>query len=95
MRIRSTATATNGPTVGPVGGSGQSRAHGRRTSIWPTRRDLQGSYVHVDPDDDEMIEIVLPPDINRGTRTCVSIDRQEARMLARRINQCLDGTVKK
>lgn len=72
----------------------------RRHSIWPTRRDLTGCYVTVDPEDEERILLAFPSsrDDTYGRQGVVyggiSVDRREARMLAKRINECLDGTRK-
>jgi hypothetical protein len=63
----------------------------RSTAIWSTRRDMTGCYVHCVEDD--LIEIVVP--VGNGIAHSVSMPRREARMVARRINECLDGTAKR
>lgn len=62
-------------------------------SIWPTRRDLSGCYVK--PSDDS-VELWIPDGgYHEGMRTgfAVLIARSEARLIAKRLNQCLDATV--
>lgn len=61
-----------------------------RSCIWPTRRDLKGMYVCVNREDEDLIAVG-----GRGLGYEIVINRGEARLLARRLNQCLDGTVKK
>jgi hypothetical protein len=62
-----------------------------RGGIWPTRRDLTGCYVRVHPLNEDAIAVAIP---TVGDRCALHmLSRHEARMLARRINQCLDATV--
>jgi len=59
-------------------------------SIWPTRRDLSGAYVQ--PDEDHVwMWVPNYPGAEDGTRHLLT--RHEARLLAKRLNQCLDATV--
>jgi hypothetical protein len=62
----------------------------RSAAIWSTRRDMTGCYVRCVEDD--LIEIFVP--VGNGIGHRVSMPRSEARMVARRINECLDATVK-
>lgn len=64
-------------------------------SIWPTRRDLRGSYVAVNRDDQDLVDVVVPVRDGSGNAFVHSISRGEARLLARRINECLDATVRR
>lgn len=59
----------------------------RSAAIWPTRSDCSGFYVRCDVDD----TIVIATGIHDG----LWMTRSEARLLAKRLNQCLDATVKK
>lgn len=64
----------------------------RRThSIWATHRDLSGAYVGCGEDD--TIELYIPDPPPRGLLVNLGA-RGDARMIARRINECLDATVK-
>jgi len=69
------------------------RPYGTGT-IWATRRDMHGHHVRVHPRDDEALEVFHPFD-DSGGGYLLKISRQEARLLARRINQCLDATVRR
>jgi hypothetical protein len=62
----------------------------RISAIWSTRRDMTGSYVRCAEDD--LIEVCVP--IGNGMAQCVPFTRREARLVAKRINECLDATVK-
>ena len=59
-------------------------------SIWPTRRDLSGAYVRAYG---EKIQMWVPRHAGAQDGTAFVIDRAEARLLAKRLNQCLDATV--
>lgn len=59
-------------------------------SIWPTRRDLSGAYVR--PDGNRIMAWV-PDYPGDSFGTVLRLDRSEARLLAKRLNQCLDATV--
>ena len=66
-----------------------SRAPG---TVWALRRDF-ASWVRTLHN--ERIEIVMPPAYGEGSgRQRLVVSRQDARLLAKRINQCLDGTAK-
>jgi hypothetical protein len=62
-------------------------------SIWPTRRDLTGCYVTITRSDENRIDVVIQANDGRGNVYAHSLDRHEARLLAKRINECLDATV--
>jgi hypothetical protein len=69
----------------------RSRPHSN--SIWPTRRDLSGAYVKAV---DGSIELWIPDGFKEdGMRTGYAhlLSRHEARLIAKRLNQCLDATV--
>jgi hypothetical protein len=59
-------------------------------SVWPTRRDLSGAYVKPLGD---RVQLWIPerPGAEDGARLLLT--RHEARLLAKRLNQCLDATV--
>jgi len=62
-------------------------------SIWPTRRDLSGAYVKPIGD---RVTLWLPDGrTENGMRTGYThlLSRSEARLIAKRLNQCLDATV--
>ncbi len=64
----------------------------RRTpAIWATKRELTGSYVRCGEDD--TIEVFIPKAGMSGVLVNLG-GRREARLIAQRINECLDGTVK-
>lgn len=65
-----------------------------RTSVWPTRRlgVYPQTYVQVARDDEDMIEVSRFP--TPGDGIALLFSRSEARLLARRINECLDRTRK-
>ena len=67
-----------------------SRPH--KNSIWLTRLDWNMPYQQVNTDGD-LIEIGFWPGGGNGIKH--RITRADARLLAKRINQCLDATVKK
>jgi hypothetical protein len=58
---------------------------------------MRGCYVRIDPDDDDQVQLAfpLPGSDDDDTYGALSLDRREARMLARRINECLDATVRR
>jgi len=60
---------------------------------WCTRLDFNRPYQMVGIEGDQ-IEISFFPG-NKGDGASVVIDRSDARLLAKRINSCLDATVKK
>lgn len=60
------------------------------SSIWPLRRDC--SSVYVCTTDEDRIQIAYPT--GGGYVMAYSLSRKDARLLAKRINQCLDATVK-
>jgi len=67
-----------------------------RTSVWPTRPigTYPQTYVQIAKDDDEMIEIsrfIIGGDDGVG----LLFSRAEARLLAKRLNACLDETRKR
>jgi hypothetical protein len=68
----------------------QDRPH--KNSMWLTRFDDPKQSVQVCPTDQEKINIGL---WNGGQGYSFNISRKDARLLAKRINQCLDATVKK
>lgn len=59
-------------------------------SVWPTRRDLTGAYVTTN---DDLIALFVPGSPGSEHGMTFRLDRQEARLLAKRLNQCLDATV--
>jgi hypothetical protein len=62
-------------------------------SVWPTRRDLSGAYVNAHG---ELISMWLPGDSGEDEIPAGYVHlltRSEARLLAKRLNQCLDATV--
>lgn len=59
--------------------------------IWCLRPDLEPPYVRTA--DNDQIVILGPSDV--GTPSIIRISRKDARLLAKRINQCLDATVKR
>jgi hypothetical protein len=63
-------------------------------SIWSLRKNSGCGYVRTA--DAELLQIVLPQpgghDLNTARPQIVLIDRKDARLLAKRINECLDGT---
>ena len=61
------------------------------TTVWMTRLDSKKPYQTVRTRMDGEIAIAFFPG-NRGDGFGVTIRRRDARMLARRINQCLDDT---
>ena len=61
-------------------------------SIWVTRLDWQKPYQQVNADGN-FIEIGFWPGDGNGIKHRVS--RKDARLLAKRINSCLDATAKK
>jgi len=61
-------------------------------SVWTLRRIGQSANVFVRTKENDMVEIVFE-DIN-GNAT-VTTTRKESRMIAKRINQCLDGSRKR
>lgn len=61
------------------------------TFYYPMSLDKPGSYVRTAPGD--MVQIVL--ETEPGKFQQVMIDRQQARMLAKRLNQCLDATTRR
>lgn len=73
-----------------------SRRHGHNTS-WPLRMCDVSSRVQMDlPDEDRILIVMRTPqgrDPNPGSNLWwTSMPRSDARLLARRLNQCLDGT---
>ena len=66
-------------------------------SIWSLRKNSGCGYVRTA--DTQLLQIVLPQpgghDINTAEPFVVLIDRKDARLLAKRINECLDGTTTK
>lgn len=62
-------------------------------TFWPTRRDLTGCYVKVASHNEDRIDVSFP--LGDGHVQSMFIDRAEARLLAKRINECLDATVKR
>lgn len=70
-----------------------SRRRPHANSIWPTRRDLSGAYVKALAG---QIELWVPDGgTEDGMRTGYAhlLSRSEARLIAKRLNQCLDATV--
>lgn len=63
----------------------------RTPAIWATKRDLTGPYVRCGEDD--TIEVFLPETGMNGVLVNLG-SRRESRLIAQRINECLDGTVK-
>ena len=59
--------------------------------VWGTRRDMSGGYVRTMSDD---CILIFEPGLSKNGQSIV-VDRAEARLLARRINECLDATVKR
>ena len=64
-------------------------------SIWSTRRDFTGCYVRVSRVNDDLIDVYFPDGLGSHRGWCMPISRGEARLLARRLNECLDATVKR
>ena len=58
------------------------------STIWTLRRNGSGPYVHTEQD--ERIVVGVPD--GKGEALCLSFTRRDARLLAKRINQCLDET---
>lgn len=56
---------------------------------WSLRKDHRDN-VMVDPDDEDLILVQFA-----ALRSDIQLDRATARLLAKRINQCLDATVKR
>lgn len=63
-----------------------------RTVVWSLRAPEYGAYVRTNDEDSLYVSIVEPGDIQP---TGFFIDRKDARLLAKRINQCLDDTTAK
>lgn len=61
------------------------------TKTWRTRRDSSGSYVRTASDD----QIMIVTNDYMGWAQASFMSRSEARLLAKRINECLDETVKR
>ena len=65
-------------------------------TTWELRRDFTSGYVRTLPD--EEVCIVMPPRNPDGPGLSLSqvliVPRKDARLLAKRINQCLDSTAK-
>lgn len=59
-------------------------------SVWPTRRDLSGTYVKADG---EQISIWVPDYKGAEDGVVFQLSRSEARLLAKRLSECLDATV--
>lgn len=59
-------------------------------SIWTLRMDEGAAYVRTGPND----RIVLAGPDEVGCFSTIHLTRKDARLLAKRINQCLDATVK-
>ena len=77
--------------------TGESRATSRprphATSIWPIRRFPGSSWVQLNGFRDDMVDVCLPATDRSGEFRCTSLTRADARLLAKRINECLDATV--
>jgi len=58
-------------------------------SIWPTRRDLTGAYVQAYGD---RVALWIPAGSGPEDGMRFLLGRQEARLIAKRLNQCLDAT---
>lgn len=67
-------------------------------TIWPVRRTETGfGFPMVRTAEDDMVEIIFDPAVLDVVplRNVMSLSRADARLLAKRINQCLDSTVKR
>jgi len=66
-------------------------------SIWSLRKDSNCGYVRTA--DTDLLQIALPQPGGHSLQTAkpqvVLIDRKDARLLAKRINECLDATTAK
>jgi hypothetical protein len=58
--------------------------------FWSLRSMLLGAGVHTV--NDRMVKLILPADPSWMRLVSVEMDRKDARLLAKRINQCLDDT---
>lgn len=62
-------------------------------AYWCTRLDHMRSYQMVKAHADDLVISFFPG--NKRDGFSLSVSRKDARLLAKRINQCLDATVKK
>ena len=60
------------------------------SSAWGLRRDIADGYVTTARDD--TIRVVMPEHPDGVHRAGITMSRSTARLLAKRINQCLDET---
>lgn len=65
-----------------------------QTSVWHTRLETDRPYQTVRTVSESEVSIGFFPG-NLGAGYGMTISRKDARLLAKRINQCLDGTAKK
>jgi hypothetical protein len=61
--------------------------------VWCTRLGMDAPYQTVQTVNKWMLKIAFMP--GGGNGVAMHISRKDARLLAKRINQCLDGTVSK
>ncbi len=61
-------------------------------AVWVTRLDLHRPYQQVGINGDDLAISFMPG--KGGTGISINVSRKDARLLAKRINQCLDATVK-
>ncbi len=60
------------------------------TTVWCLKRDALDTFVRTAPDD----RIVIASE-HEYEQQWIELSRSDARLLAKRINQCLDGTTKR
>jgi hypothetical protein len=74
---------------------GPVKANRRPGCIWTLRRPFDWPFVRTGPDD--TVEIIFDVDVLNAVplTNVLSYSRKDARLLARRINQCLDATVRR
>ena len=61
------------------------------STVWSLRRDMGCGYVCTM--DDDKVAIFVPSD--SGYVAGIRVSRKDARLIAKRINECLDATVKR
>jgi hypothetical protein len=61
-------------------------------STWPIKRIGKPGNIYVQTASTNEIELWFPDDEDPGICAAVKMSRSDARVLARRINQCLDRT---
>lgn len=62
------------------------------TTIWSLRRDPSAGYVRTEAND--LVLVALPLDVVNGDMCGSLLSRADARLLAKRLNACLDGTLR-